>query len=97
VAHERNKLDGLTSAFFVCGDETSEWLTAHELGHFIPDLVSEMPAPMRDRTMMVAEEYVKKVAENRSISLAALQEQLLRATTWPSGRHRPRHLARHGA
>ena len=36
---------------------------------------------MRDRTMMAAEEYVKKVAENRSISLAALQEQLMRATT----------------
>ena len=81
VAHVRNKLDGLTSAFFVWGDESSEWLAAHELGHFLPDLVSEMPAPMRDRTMMAAEEYVKKVAENRSISLAALQEQLLRATT----------------
>ena len=81
VAHVRNKLDGLTSAFFVWGDESSEWLAAHELGHFLPDLVSEMPASMRDRTMMAAEEYVKKVAENRSISLAALQEQLMRATT----------------
>ena len=85
LRHVRTKLDALSAAFLVWGEESSQWLIAHELGHFLPNLVAEMSPSMRDRTMAAAEEYIKKVAENRSVSLAALQEQLMRSTT---GAHR---------
>ena len=57
------------------GQRRSAKLIKHELGNYLPNLVSRMTAALRDKSIELAEEYMKKVAEEEGVSITTLHHR----------------------